>query len=375
MGRVRNRAIPALRGVTMEIRVTYVTTALPPVICGVGDYSLILAEGLREYGICGSFIVGRYPGLELPAQVDSFDVKTMRKHTSDEFLDSLERAGSDTVLLHFSGYGYARRGLCFWLPQGLGAWKRAKGGRRVLTIFHELYAVGPPWRSSFWTSAPQRWIARELATVSDEAFCSREDGRCILARWLQRPVHKITIFSNVGEVERPLRLSERPPLGVVFGQEPLRRKSWEMIERGYPWLKRLGIKTIIDIGPGTCNWKRLAGISVEVLGALTPEKISEVLSEARLGIVAYDEKRIASSGTIAAYIAHGCAVLNLKGARRPAPRVLETTFVLVPEQLDADAGKAALLAHRAYLSSGRGQTIKVIARHLLDREIVRRSGS
>jgi hypothetical protein len=58
---------------------------------------------------------------------------------------------TDRVLLHFSGYGYARRGLCRWLVDGLTRWKAAGAQRRVVTMFHEVYASGPIWRSSFWT--------------------------------------------------------------------------------------------------------------------------------------------------------------------------------------------------------------------------------
>src|SRR5262245_42265036 len=62
----------------------------------------------------------------------------------------LERC--DRLLLHYVNYGYSPRGCPFWLVRGLSGWRRQRPQARLLTVFHELYALNAPWRSSFWLS-------------------------------------------------------------------------------------------------------------------------------------------------------------------------------------------------------------------------------
>src|SRR6266513_2083086 len=55
----------------------------------------------------------------------------------------------DHVLLHYVNYGFQKRGVPFRLLTILQALVEQHRGRMV-TIFHELYASGPPWTSAFW---------------------------------------------------------------------------------------------------------------------------------------------------------------------------------------------------------------------------------
>ena len=77
----------------------------------------------------------------------------------------------DSVVLQLSGYGFDKRGAPLWLL------KEIEGRRRHIksfgVFFHELYAFGPPWSSSFWLSPVQRHIACRLAVLSDFWMTSR----------------------------------------------------------------------------------------------------------------------------------------------------------------------------------------------------------
>ena len=91
-------------------------------------------------------------------------------------------AGTDLpVLLHYAGYGYQARGCPTRLVAGLRDWKR-RGGGRLVTVFHEVYASGPPWRSSFWLFPFQRRLAAERARRSDGIVTSLEIYRSLLHR-------------------------------------------------------------------------------------------------------------------------------------------------------------------------------------------------
>src|SRR6202008_598407 len=83
-------------------------------------------------------------------------------------LRALAGARPCVVVLQFSGYGFGRRGLCGWLLDELDQARTAfRGTLRLVTVFHELFAVGPPWRSAFWLAGLQARIAARLARSSD----------------------------------------------------------------------------------------------------------------------------------------------------------------------------------------------------------------
>ena len=128
------------------MRVLQIVPRLPPPEEGVGSYALCLERALAVHGISTHFLTAEEGGLAR----------------------RMEEAEADAVLLHYANYGYQRRGCPFWLP---GALRRSRARRRV-TIFHEVYATGPPWRSSFWTQPFQRRIAAAVARTSDALITS-----------------------------------------------------------------------------------------------------------------------------------------------------------------------------------------------------------
>src|SRR2546429_764945 len=154
---------------------------LPPTLSGVGDYAFLLAQELRRaHGIVTRFIVAepdRENGIEkaesgkrkVESEVDGFPVHRLIQRSADELLRVLSADGmTPTVLLHYVGYGYEKRGCPFWLVNGLEQWRKGESDRRLVTMFHELFASGPPWRSSFWTSPLQSRLAARPSMVSDK---------------------------------------------------------------------------------------------------------------------------------------------------------------------------------------------------------------
>ena len=106
------------------------------------------------------------------------------------------------VVLHFSGYGYQKRGVPLWLVERLRFWARRARTCRLLPFFHELYASGRPWQSSFWLSPLQKHIARSILNLSSLAITPTDLYRKRLSRFRKDSAIKITtmpVFSNVGE--------------------------------------------------------------------------------------------------------------------------------------------------------------------------------
>ncbi len=283
-----------------------ITPAYPPDISGVGDYAALLS---RSFGASGHDLDTVVPG--------SAERTGKRVVAVDREAEPLARtlAEADNVLLHFSGYGYARRGLCHWLVDGLARWKAGGKDRRLVTMFHEVYATGPIWRSSFWTAGPQRRIARDLARLSDAGFVSSLGGyEQLHSLCPELPLEVSEVFSNIGELETPLPFSQRRPEGIVFGGAARRRQVYQALHRSGDHaraaLHAQGVRRLLDIGPPMTPAPSIEGLEVEICGPLPATDVSALLAERRIGLIHYKRSTITKSGIAAAYFSHGLLVVN-----------------------------------------------------------------
>jgi hypothetical protein len=218
-------------------------------------------------------------------------------------------AGAD-VVLHYCGYGYARRGTPLWLLRRLREARPRM--RRFGIFFHELYAEGAPWRSAFWLSPVQRYIAAELAALSDFWLTNREGS----ARWLNthspaRPHRVMPVFSNLGEGGAQHR--DRQAAVVVLGGAALRAQTYqEAGEALFDWVSRAGF-TLHDVGPplgDAALAARLARRGAVVHGRVEADEAARLLSTFTYGVLSYPVDYAAKSGVFAAYCAHAiCPVL------------------------------------------------------------------
>lgn len=134
------------------------------------------------------------------------DFSSVANHAGFEILPLSSLSGGqrpaktiDHVILHYVNYGYQNRGLPFGLVRLFSNLPRS-GPDSFLTIFHELYASGPPWRSAFWLRPLQKRIARSIARLSGKCIVSSETARAqlnALAPHVRCLVHPV--FSNFGE--------------------------------------------------------------------------------------------------------------------------------------------------------------------------------
>jgi hypothetical protein len=292
-------------------RIISIVPRLPPAVDGLGDYGLNLARQLRQdFGLVTDFTVGD-PDWVGEASVEGFAVKQVAVQSAAALLDVLpsESHSSATVLLHYVGYGYAKRGCPVWLVEGLERWREAGSNRCLVTMFHEIYAFGPIWTSQFWTSPLQKNLAARLAFRSDHCFTSKQGYAEILYRLSQGKHSKIPalpVFSNVGEPDYVPPLVERSRRLVVFGGCGPRSRVYQ---RSRLALEQtccdLEIEEIFDIGPslgfeiGSVN-----GTPVVSLGVKTAQEISSLLSSSLAGFFDYPTEFLAKSGIFAAYCAH-----------------------------------------------------------------------
>lgn len=252
----------------------------------------------------------------MPGGVADFAEVCVRRQEGAVKLPLDERTAADIslsgdVMLHFSGYGYARRGAPLWLLKKLEADR--PGIRRLGVYFHELYAFGPPWGSSFWLSPVQRYVARRLAELSDFWMTSREQS----AQWLRKhagdkPNMVLPVFSTVGEM--PDYLPQHRERIVVFGGPVVRAATYRAAGEALLRWAAAQEMDIDDIGPPMDDSLAnavLARAGARVHGHLPPEQAGQLLADASFGLIDYSAEALGKSSIFAAYCAHGvCPVVQ-----------------------------------------------------------------
>jgi hypothetical protein len=287
---------------------------------GVANYALALAHALSaQYGFRSVFLSAERAAQAMPKQ-DEWKTVFLPRQQALCAAATIRSVSAESrvqaVLLHFSGYGYQKRGVPLWLVQGLRIWSRRAGQVPLLTIFHELYATGRPWHSSFWLSALQKQIARNILNLSSAAITPTDLYSKRLCKWRNNGATKITampVFSGVGEPGCGPAPCGRTAAAVVFGLAGVEDRLFGNLRLEMERITSvLGIEKIFDIGPRLSSVPRtLAGVPVISKGALPQHAVSELLQDARFGVVAYPLDFIGKSGVFAAYAAHGVVPIVL----------------------------------------------------------------
>jgi hypothetical protein len=287
---------------------------LSPSPNGVGDYGLALARQLhKDYGLTTCFIVGD-PDWDGPTALEGFLIKKVVSRSADALNSVLTDTISDvdSLLLHYVGYGYAKRGCPIWLVEGLRLYqKRTFGSVLLITMFHEIYATGyPVWTSAFWTSPLQKHLAAQVIRLSDRLLTSKPAYAEMLRmlcpkKQLEIPI--LPVFSSIGEPEHILPLAKRKPRIIVFGSNRNRSKVYNESLSALSFVcQQLNIQEIIDIGsPMSLPISKIEGVPIVQVGIQPAEKVSTMLQDSWVGFFHYPLDCLSRSTIFAAYCAHG----------------------------------------------------------------------
>lgn len=236
--------------------------------------------------------------------------EAMLVHLSEENVNGWEIGPDDSLFLQLSGYGFAKRGAPLWLLHALQA--RRKQIKTLGIFFHEIYAFGPPWSSSFWLSPVQRHVSRRIAGLADFWMTSREGSAVWLRKYAEDKPHEVLpVFSTIGE---PDSLPEaRMPRIVIFGSAGLREAAYVAAGNNlFNWAKRASLE-VHDFGSPIADAQlaetlRVNGVILH--GRLDDQEVRRLMREAEYGLLAYPIEYVAKSSVFAAYCAHGiCSVL------------------------------------------------------------------
>jgi hypothetical protein len=244
---------------------------------GVTDYSLNLAKALlTRYRLRTVFATAE------PSQIsetEGFEIVSIAD-------GGLSRDKPAYLILHYVNYGYQKRGLPFSLLTMLNALRESCRGR-LLVIFHELFASGPPWKSEFWLQPLQKKIARDIARLGDARLVSSESmrqGLEKLAPGLDAIVHPVP--SAFGEpVIDPAQLRERDNHRwlICGGTELIKRSLRSFLRLTGTIPAKVAPRNLAVVG-GTENSEvrrmlhTLTVIQWEYYPAVPPETASQILS-------------------------------------------------------------------------------------------------
>lgn len=297
-------------------RVLNIVPRVPPAVCGVGDYAWELARSLRdEHQMHTDFLAAGIswmrPQTETEFPVFRLPVQSARGLT--EFLTARHK-DYDTIVLHMSSYGYQKRAVPLWLSSAWRSVARLPMRPKLITMFHELYASGRVTGSAFWLQPFQKWVLRRLIAASDGLRTNREG----YANWIkaargfkQANVVTMPVFSNFGEPATLPTWHERRNAMVMFGWGIHSGESLEtVIEKAVRQCRRFGLGELHVIGGGNVTDVPLHDVRLSRYGFMECADISKLLLSCRMAYTAYDPEYFGKSTLMAAFAAHGLAVIT-----------------------------------------------------------------
>jgi hypothetical protein len=290
-----------------------IVPGLLPKFDGIGDYAMQLARRLRErHQITTSFIVGD-PTWEGGA-VEGFHATKIAARSSNGLMDAIAKCeaviGAESVplLLHFSPYGYQKRGYPLWLQRTLEEWP-VEHQARLNTVFHELEVHSSrPWSSAFWVSPLQRNLIARISKLGNFRYTNAEFYRHDLEEWGSGRMALIPNFSTVGEPETNPRFEDRGRDVVVFGRGAQRRANYKRGSDVLASLCRLiGAERIIDIGEPIADHTvaDIEGFPIVRCGVLKVEEVNQWMAKSVASFITYPVPLLPKSSVYAVSCAHG----------------------------------------------------------------------
>jgi hypothetical protein len=283
---------------------------LPPIIDGVGDYTLTLAKKLRSSFGVNTIFLAIDLNFDFSSNIEGFIVRMIESQSSVGLVGSLRKLSQNisAIIVQYANYGYDRWGCPFWLIKGLREWKKESRNIKLLTMFHELHNnnSSPPWKHNFWAVPQQKKLAFQLADISDFVVtnCARYKEK-IQEVVCGKEIKVLPVFSNIAEIESFGGLKDRERHLVVFGQQRRSAVYKYSLDVLTEICQVFSIETIIDIGPMDRVELPKMNIPIISLGECSAERVSEVLLNSWIGFLNYVNDPLTKSGVFASYCTHG----------------------------------------------------------------------
>ncbi len=290
-----------------------IVPGLYPRVDGIGDYALQLARRLREkHDVISSFVVA--DPMWQGGDVDGFYATGVRSRTARGLVETIarceHRSGTELtpLLLHFSPYGYQKRGYPLWLEHTLEGWDERQF-KTLNIVFHELEVnCWRPWSSAFWISALQRNLISHVAKLGQFQYTNTEFYRQDLEKWGAGRVSLIPNFSTVGEPAVNPPFASRRNDVIVFGRAAQRKANYQRGSVALASLCRMiAAERIIDIGEPIAGDTRtdIEGFPIIRCGRLDAQAVNHWMASSVASFIAYPIPLLPKSSVHAVSCAHG----------------------------------------------------------------------
>lgn len=356
-----------------NLRIAVITQRFPPLCCGVGDYTLGLAQALGEQGH-DVIVITRPASGDRPPGVRVVEIPLGGWGALRGVLRTIERERVDQVQIEYSGYGWNRWGFSFWLNALAVALRRR--GIAVNVGLHETYLNFIQHPHLIPISLLQRLHVWLLVATSSQVFVNMPERRELLRRrlpWRHTRIHYRPNSSTIPVV--PLEESERLELRASRGAAPddcvvatfglfQKDKNLEaMIDAVAKarssrtlrlWL--LGDSRGAEPAHIAALHERVrrAGLDTRVFwsGYLAPAEVSAHLQAADLFVLPQPDGHLTRSSAFMAAAAHGMAVIAVRNSKNQDEFESGSNVLLVEKSeaaefvtgLEALAGDPALRA-------------------------------
>lgn len=323
------------------MRISFLSSRLPPAVCGVADHTAWLAAAMVEHGVTVSFVhrTGEVDAGALPsAVVDRWD------GSGGHLVQIVRRQRPDWLWLQLSSYAYSRWGAPFRLARQLGRLKRSLPDVRLAICVHETHCQPRQLGRKGWFLAPwQRFTVGAVVRQADRALTGCQlyhqqivgDYRVAPDRVVRLPIGPNLPSVRLDDAERhQLRreLGWRPEqaIAVTFGSYVSQLRALNACGRCLARGVAQGVlDRVVCLGgrPGALpgefeSWAaQLGGGGVlQVLGYLEAERCARLLACADFAFTGYPSERLAKSSGFAAYVQAGLPLL-VAGAGHEEPEL------------------------------------------------------
>lgn len=317
----------------MIATVTHIVPTFAPVIDGVGDYALNLARHLRAKHAINSRIVvcdRRWRG---PSEIEGFEITGPTDFNSSALQNALRGAAS--VLLHYVGYGFHARGIPVWLVRALESWSKAPS--RLITVFHEIWSAGPPWRTVFYLAPLQKKLCAQILALSAHSFISAPWAARLLDAMRPGTVAQMPVSTNIDALPNIAPRSRQAPpwRPIFFGQTwtrtPAIKRHWRLLLglRDRNELDRvliLGKESSVDSEDVILLRQVIPDAQIEILGERQGTDAANALAAADFMLSVHRGRDLCKSSAAMSAIACGCPVVA-SDALDPAPLVEGVHFL------------------------------------------------
>jgi hypothetical protein len=288
------------------------------------------------------------PDASSPTTVRSFEIQPL-----DRAQDQVGKF--DHILLHYVNYGYQKRGVPFGLLSILRGMRRRHRGT-LLTVFHELYASGPPWGSAFWLQPLQVHLTKSVAHLSDECIVSSDNFVSELQRLV--PAVRIHLHPTPSGLEEPSLSREQIAdrdlhRWVIVGGTVLAERSLRSFARAIQWIpESIAPRTLFVLGGNENPVTRalFAGLAIQsdYRPRVLASEASEILRTCSFAWLNYFHRSdvetsvVLKSSAYAAACAHGVipvfphrgTPISIEGDRLPGPFFVEWDCCELPGPSD-----------------------------------------